>query len=54
MLIEFNQLDYLDLTMTIHETPRIKRYRATSVWHNRVTIGEAEVIEVDFMRSNNL
>ena len=54
MLIEFNKLDFLDLTMTIFEAPGIKLYRATSVWHNRVAFGGNEVMDVDFMRSNNL
>ena len=54
MLIGFNQLEFLSMTMTEDEKPRIKRKMVPRVGRDRVTIGVTEVIEVDFMRLNNL
>jgi hypothetical protein len=54
LLIGFNQLEFLGVTMTEDEKPRIKRKMVPRVGRDRVTIGVTEVIEVDFMRSNNL
>ena len=54
MLIGFNQIEFLGLTMTEDKKPRIKSKMVPKDGRDRVTIGGTEVIEVDFMRSNNL